>query len=96
MATFIAFPFLAFVVGFVFVVLWHWRRALSAMIVGLLWLVYGGYEYLMYARVLCSGECNIRVDLLVIYPLLLLASLVAAWNTVRGGAARVGRPDSSV
>ena len=28
------------------------------------------YEYLMYARVLCSGECNIRVDLLLAYPAL--------------------------
>lgn len=33
----------------------------------------------MQIRVLCSGECNIRVDLLLIYPILLtltLASLV--------------------
>ena len=96
MGTFIAFPFLALVVGLVFVVVWQWRRARSAMIAGLLWLIYGGYEYLIHARVLCSGECNIRVDLLLIYPFLLLVSLVAAWNTVRGGAVRPGRPDSSV
>jgi len=46
----------------------------------LLWAAYGVYEILMQARILCSGECNIRVDLLVIYPLLvflLLASLVS-------------------
>ena len=46
---------------------------------GTLWIIYGVYEYLMQIRVLCSGECNIRVDLLLIYPVLLaltLASLV--------------------
>jgi len=41
------------------------------LVLTVLWVAYAGYEYLMYARVLCSGECNIRVDLLLIYPLLL-------------------------
>ena len=36
-----------------------------------LWLSYSVYEYLMYKRVLCSGDCNIRVDLLLFYPLLI-------------------------
>jgi hypothetical protein len=31
----------------------------------------------MKLRVLCSGECNIRVDLVVIYPVLFVISLVA-------------------
>ena len=35
------------------------------------WLIYSIYELLMYKRVLCTGECNIRVDLLLIYPLML-------------------------
>ena len=39
-------------------------------ITALLWLGYAIYESLMKARVLCSGECNIRVDLLLIIPLL--------------------------
>lgn len=30
-----------------------------------------------FARILCSGECNIRVDLLVIYPVLVVASVSA-------------------
>ena len=36
------------------------------------WLLYAPYEYLMHIRVLCSGECNIRVDLLLLWPVLLL------------------------
>ncbi len=79
----IAFPWIAFVVGGAFLVVWRWRRATSAMIVAALWLLYGAYEYLMHARILCSGECNIRVDLLLIYPVLFVASLVAVWNSVR-------------
>lgn len=35
------------------------------------WLVYAVYEFLMDKRVLCTGECNRRVDLLLLYPLLL-------------------------
>ncbi len=31
----------------------------------------------MQIRVLCSGECNIRVDLLLIYPILLVYSIAA-------------------
>jgi hypothetical protein len=83
-AVFIAYPWLALGAGGVLVVLWRWRRARSAMIAGLLWFAYGGYEYLMRARVLCSGECNIRVDLLAIYPLLLAVSIAALWNSARG------------
>ena len=54
-----------------------------------LWVLYVPYEYLMYRRVLCSGECNIRVDLLVIYPVLLLVTLAAIgrllWSWRRDG-----------
>ena len=41
------------------------------------WILYGVYEYLMRFRVLCSGECNIRIDLLLIYPILLVLSIIA-------------------
>lgn len=35
------------------------------------------YEYALYRRWLCSGECNIRVDLRLLYPLFLIMSLHA-------------------
>ena len=79
----IAYPWLAFATGGVFAALWVWRRARSAAVAAALWLAYGGYETLMHMRVLCSGECNIRVDLLLLYPVLLVASLVALWRTLR-------------
>lgn len=51
---------------------WVFRRGRDrgVLLRGLLWLAYAVYEYLMFKRVLCSGECNIRVDLLLIYPIL--------------------------
>ena len=47
-------------------------------VTGVLWILYGIYEYLMQIRVLCSGECNIRVDLLLIYPILLVYTITSA------------------
>ncbi len=41
------------------------------------WLVYAGYEWLMLHRVLCSGECNIRIDLLVLHPALIGLTIIA-------------------
>ncbi len=56
---------------------WRVSRKRGFLILALAWLAYAGYEYLMYARVLCSGECNIRVDLLLIYPALVGGTLWA-------------------
>lgn len=47
------------------------------------WAFYAGYEYLMYARVLCSGEWNIRVDLLLIYPVLVALTVTAVYASLR-------------
>jgi len=44
-------------------------------------------------RVLCSGDCNIRVDLVLFTPILLVASLIAlggSWRHARTEA----RPDA--
>ena len=79
----VAYPWLAFVAAGAFGALWLWRRAGSAAIATLLWLAYGGDETLMKLRVLCSGDCNIRVDLLLAYPILLVVSIVALWRALR-------------
>ena len=54
------------------------------LLAAIFWGVYTIYEYLMHARVLCSGECNIRVDLLALYPLLLALSISAIVSIIRG------------
>ena len=86
MAIFIAYPWLAALVGVALLVLGRGRRA--AAVAGLLWLLYAVYETGMKQRWWCTGECNIRVDLLLIYPLLLVMSGAAVAIMLRGGRAR--------
>ena len=77
--TLIGLPLLAALFGLLIVACFKLAHRYLLLATGTLWVAYGIYEYLMQIRVLCSGECNIRVDLLLIYPVLLaltLASLV--------------------
>lgn len=89
MDIFIKFPFLAAAVGLLLLgVGWCMRRRITVG-AGVMWLLYALYELGMKRRWLCSGECNIRIDLLVIYPILLLGLAAAAVGLLRD---RAGRP----
>ena len=77
MAVLIAYPFLALVPAAVFFALFAAARRGLILVTALSWLAYVPYEYAMKLRLLCSGECNIRVDLLLIYPVLVLLTLVS-------------------
>jgi hypothetical protein len=73
----IGYPWLALLPAIVFAVI-YWRSELRlTAIASLAWFLYSIYEYGMYLRILCSGECNIRIDLLLIYPILLILSITA-------------------
>lgn len=76
-------PWLALVPAALFALLY--RRARRTLVAGVavLWLGYAVYEYAMHRRWLCSGECNIRVDLLLLYPVLIVASAAALIVAVR-------------
>jgi hypothetical protein len=81
---FVRWPLLALVPGLLFLGLYrHARRPLIAF-AGVTWLLYGLYELGMRWRWLCSGECNIRVDLLLIYPALAVVSLLGLIGFLRG------------
>jgi hypothetical protein len=55
-----------------------WQRPRPAVIVsGILWLLYTVYEYLVATGVLCDANCNIRVDLVLFFPILGLATFWA-------------------
>jgi len=56
--------------------------------VGAIWGLYALYETGMQQRWLCTGECNIRIDLLLIYPALLLLTIIAAVSLIRAGLQR--------
>jgi hypothetical protein len=83
MAIFIEYPLLAAVIGVVLLGLGRRTRHPTAVAVGVVWLLYAVYETGMQWRWLCSGECNIRVDLLVIYPVLVLGAVVAGLSFLR-------------
>ena len=75
----IQWTWLALVRACAFEMAWVWCRRASVLVAAIAWLAYSAYELGIWLRVLCKGECNIRVDLLVFYPALLALS---AWAVV--------------
>jgi hypothetical protein len=73
---FIGWPVLALVPAAVFATLYYRCRRSTILVAMLAWFAYFPYERAMKLRILCSGECNIRVDLLLLYPLLILVSIL--------------------
>lgn len=75
-----------------------WRQpSLARIIATTLWLLYAIFELLVNNGTLCDEKCNIRVDLLVIWPILAVASFFAykppgQWSllTKLFGAASIG------
>jgi hypothetical protein len=83
LALFIESPTLAAIPALLFALLALATRRRIVWIAAGAWALYGVYEMLMERRVLCSGECNIRVDLLLLYPALLALSVAAVDVAVR-------------
>ena len=79
----IAQPWLAFVPGGLLAALYWVSRKRVLLVAAGSWFCYLPYEWGMKLRILCSGECNIRVDLLLICPFLLLVSLAAIFVFLR-------------
>ena len=73
----VEYPWLALVPGGLLLALYGRLKRAGAFWAGSGWLAYCLYEYGMKWRLLCSGECNIRIDLLLLYPLLVLGSIAA-------------------
>jgi formate hydrogenlyase subunit 3/multisubunit Na+/H+ antiporter MnhD subunit len=84
MAIFIEYPVLAAAIGVFLVGLGRRTRRRTASGVGIVWLLYAVYETGMQRRWLCSGECDIRIDLLVIYPVLVIGLVAAGVSLLRG------------
>ncbi len=76
-SVFVAHPAAALVPAALFALGFFIKQTSLTGLASVLWVLYAGYEALMKLRVLCSGECNIRVDLLILYPALFLVSLAA-------------------
>lgn len=80
---FIMQPFLALVPSAIFALLYFRCKHPMALLASLAWLAYVPYEQAMKMRILCSGECNIRVDLLLFYPILAFISAMAVTAYVK-------------
>ena len=73
MALFIDKPAWALMPAGLLLVMFATSRNRLSLAAGITWALYCLYEYGMKYRILCTGECNIRIDLFVIYPALVLA-----------------------
>jgi hypothetical protein len=60
---------------------WVHKRGASPAVAAAAWLAYPPYEFWIQSR--CTGECNIRVDLVLILPFLLALSILATISLVR-------------
>ena len=57
---------------------WLYSRGTIVQAAVLLWIAFVPYE--IWYRANCTGECNIRADLILLLPVLLVVSLAAiAW-----------------
>ena len=83
LGVFIQQPWLAAAIGLLFGILGWQKRRWGVVTVGVIWVLYAVYETGMHQRWFCTGECNIRVDLVLIYPVLLLLSIGAALSLRR-------------
>src|SRR2546423_14258462 len=106
LAILVEWPWLALIPALAFFAFSRRSRRGIVVITAISWLLYCAYEYGMRLRLLCSGECNIRVDLLLIYPYLFamsVAAVVVGRKRVSNGereaavsaAARGARPANS-
>jgi len=87
-AIFVGYPWLAAVIGLLLAALYAAVPSRTLLVAAAAWILYAAYEEMIHRRVLCSGECNIRVDLLLIYPFLLAltaAALFRVWRRWRPG-----------
>ena len=74
---FVAWPFLALIPALIFAWLFIAMRRLGVLVASVAWLAYFAYD-----------ECNIRVDLLLFYPILGFISALALYAYIRAIRAR--------
>ena len=77
MAVFIEHPQYAAVIGILLVTLGRVLHRRLTTVAGVMWLMYSLWEFGIKQRWLCRGDCDIRADLIFIYPLLILGSVAA-------------------
>jgi hypothetical protein len=72
-----AFAIAAVMMAVILLVAGAQRPSLAVIVAAILWLLYAVYERLVATGVLCDADCNIRVDLVFLFPILGLATFCA-------------------
>ena len=83
-AVFIRWPAGAFIPAAAFGAAFLWNRRIATLIAALSWTLYAILDSLNKAGITCRGDCNIRVDLLFIYPLLWIVSIAGVIGLLMG------------
>jgi hypothetical protein len=73
------FALIAALIAFTFLVKASRQPRVAVFVAVLVWLAYAVYEWQVATGVLCDANCNIRVDLILFWPILLIASLFASY-----------------
>lgn len=74
---FIPYPYAALLPALLFGFLYLKSKSTTVLVTAIIWVLYSIYEELHLLRVVCSGECNIRIDLFLMYPVLIVVSAIA-------------------
>jgi len=60
---------------------WFYSRGVIVLVASVLWAIFPFYNFWILTN--CSGDCNIRIDLLLVGPILLIVSVLALVSVVR-------------
>jgi len=77
------FVIVAGIMAMILLVLGWERPRVTVIVAAILWLLYAVYERLVATGVLCDANCNIRVDLVLFFPILWIATFYAYRSYVR-------------
>jgi hypothetical protein len=77
---FIPHPYLALIPAIIFGFIYFKSKQSTLIWPISLWILYSIYEELNLLRITCSGECNIRIDLFLIYPIL---TVISIWGIIK-------------
>ena len=83
-AVFIRWPLGAFVPAAAFGLAFAWNRRGVTLAAAIAWVLYAVWELLVYARITCRGDCNIRADLILLYPVLWMLSIAGVLGLLMG------------
>ncbi len=76
------FMLIGVIAAFALIVAAMQRPRVSLFVAAAMWASYAVWEYYIATGVLCDKDCNIRVDLVFFFPILLIATIFARMSYV--------------